>query len=167
MIKRIKSVFREALSRVVPSFGATILLFAILGTAKMLEPTVLPVATDFKVLKLSYLKDEVEISGTINKRRSCTLVSMDVYAIYQDASIPNSMIEYSSDTKNRTKSVGFQEWGPWSLAVPTSPSVRRIDITANYRCHNLWDTSQDLIKFLLVPGVEINMPNAGNKEKNV
>ena len=144
-------MLKRICSRFVPSLGSVLLCLGILGTAKVLEPVVLPVVEDFRVNEISYQSDKVVVYGTLNQLRGCTLVDMNAYAIYQNKELPKDLLRYTFlDTTPRSRHVGKQKWGPWRIELPVLQTTSQIELTATYRCHNLWDTNQVLTKFLIV-----------------
>jgi len=114
------------------------------------ETTVHPVISEFNVTSIDRVDRRIEMSGSMVKQRSCTFLRTIIYGSREDT--PSVLLDYqfmdsegySSSVKSR--STGYQTWGPWAIFLPEDFENGSIQVYASHKCWPFWNTETNLTK---------------------
>lgn len=106
--------------------------------AQKLEHELMPVVTDFRVVRNEHIDGSIMVSGTMRKVRSCEFVQVVAYS--GETRLKLELLDAGDAT---TRAEGVQTWGPWRL---TPEKHDPLHIHAIHRCHPLWLTFTDILE---------------------
>jgi len=136
------NLVRRFVHHLLPLLLAVLFLFAL----KQVDVRFFPVITNFNITDTKVDVSKVVISGTMHKRRDCEFIQVIAYDSSK-ALIPITFMEDASGDRTKTREVGFQIWGPWSLPN-NRPGV--ITLYARHQCNPFWQTTAELIHFTVI-----------------
>lgn len=122
---------------VVYSCGVVLGLVVGLAICNIIETTFFPVVTDFKLTYFEKTSDGVVVSGSMNKHRSCKLISTNVYG-HNNKHGKTLLFTFKGDHNLAQMSTGKQSWGPVSIKLYGPIDAETIVVEAVHQCHPLW-----------------------------
>ncbi len=116
--------------------------------ARDIESALFPVLDEFEVVKIEQTENEIRLSGTLNKRRQCDIVSMTAYASFDGRRPPEvARVDYQDGFSTATTAAIEQKWGPWSVAIAYEYDEADIDFYATHSCHPLYKVTNHVASF--------------------
>jgi hypothetical protein len=129
------------LERTAAVVGALVALFIIYS----LEMIFAPVVTNWKVDSMHRIGNHFIVSGTMEKRRACELISTSVLAVPKAPLAPRHLIYqvHPDEIIGGNAPTGSSTWGPWQVPIPQALIQHRdqiafLEIVGQHRCHLLW-----------------------------
>ena len=104
-----------------------------------------PVVTDFTILSAKQEGKNIVLSGVMRKVRDCIFVGVAAHGVAEPHDAELSIRFLDSNGEIYTRPTGPQPFGPWSITVPASPTVKEIKLSAAHSCHFAWVTKTDLV----------------------
>ena len=115
---------------------------------RAVETEIHPVVEDFKVTSIERGGSTVTIEGVMIKDRACVFEGLLVYGSRSDN--PAILLDFQfldSDgyvQKIRSRSKGYQTWGPWVIYLPEQFKTGLINIYSTHSCWPFWQTESKL-----------------------
>lgn len=134
--------------RVLPVFLAVLILVL----AKGAEFYFMPVVKGFHLTNIERVDNKIVMSGYMRKVRDCQFVGVSAAGITEDGKVdlPLKFLDPDRLMDNGTRPTGTQAWGPWRIAVPTSPNVVAIDLESVHSCHIAWPSTTHLARVAII-----------------
>lgn len=104
-----------------------------------------PVVTDFTILSAKREGKNIVLSGVMRKVRECAFVGVAAHGAADPHDTELSLRFLDSDGEIYTRPPGPQNFGPWSITIPATPSIKEIKLSAAHSCHFAWVTKTDLV----------------------
>jgi hypothetical protein len=132
---------------VVHACGAVLGLMLALAVCSMIEKTLFPIVTEFKMTQLQPTERGAIISGSLYKRRSCKLIATNVYG--HNAKKEKTLLYTFTDTHELAQmGTGLQSWGPIAVHLDAAlNAAESISVQATHECHPLWQQETFYGKF--------------------
>lgn len=127
-------------------------LFVVFISARLLQPWVFPVVSDYEVVRVERIGDSLRLWGNFTKERDCQFVALSYIGVDQRGD--HAMFAYRFLTSDgarqipamKSAGVGYSEWGPIELNLP--PAWRgQIDVISLHRCWSIWPVETHLATF--------------------
>lgn len=138
--------------KVVPIFIAALLLL----TARLAEQVFMPVVKDFHLTSVQREGNHVIMSGYMRKVRDCRYVGVSAEGVTGEnhVDLPLKFLDSSYPMDNATRPQGTQDWGPWKIVLPVSPSITSVRLQSVHACHPAWETTTKLASVPLIALLE-------------
>lgn len=120
--------------------GAVTFLFAFFLIGPTLEGKFFPVVNGFEDVIIADHKTHIEVSFHATKERNCMFEELSAL-VKVNGVYTNARIDWMNDVGSSTRPEGHQLFGPWSV----TPVGTDLIITAQHRCHPLWETATTLV----------------------
>lgn len=104
-----------------------------------------PVVTDFTILSARQEGKNIVLSGVMRKVRDCAFVGVAAHGVAEPKDTELSIRFLDSNGEIYTRPPGPQTFGPWSITIPASPTVKEIKLSAAHSCHFAWVTKTELV----------------------
>lgn len=109
------------------------------------EHTFMPVVKDFTILSAKREGKNIVLSGVMRKVRDCAFVGVTAHGVADPKDAELAIKFMDSEGEIYTRPPGPQFWGPWSIVLPATPSVKEIKLSAVHSCHPAWVSKTDLV----------------------
>ena len=144
----LKSPFTKAALRILPILIAAFLLLSL----RWVEYTFMPVVKDFHLTSIERTGNYVIMQGYMRKVRDCRYVGVSAEGITPSGHTDLSLrfLDSAIINDNTTRPQGTQNWGPWKVVIPASPSISTVVFYSVHSCHLAWETTTELARFPLI-----------------
>lgn len=129
-----------------------VVALAFLFTMRWAEYTFMPVVKDFHLTKIERTDNYIVMKGYMRKVRDCTYVGISVEGITDRGRVdlPLKFLDAEKLNDNGTRPMGTQDWGPWRIIIPASPSINAVDLNSIHSCHLAWETTTNLARVPII-----------------
>ena len=144
----LKSPYIRLVLRVLPILIAILLL----SVFRWAEYTFFPVVKNFHLTSLERADNYIVMQGYMRKVRDCRYVGVSAEGITPSGHTDLSLrfLDSAIINDNTTRPQGTQNWGPWKVVIPASPSISTVVFYSVHSCHLAWETTTELARFPLI-----------------
>ena len=144
----LKSPYIKLALRVLPILIAILLL----SVFRWAEYTFFPVVKDFHLTSIERTGSYIIMQGYMRKVRDCKYIGISAEGLTSSGHVdlPLKFLDANNGNDNTTRPQGTQNWGPWKVVIPASPSITAIDFHSVHSCHLAWETTTELARVPLI-----------------
>lgn len=144
----LKSPFTKVALRILPILVAAFLLLGL----RWVEYTFMPVVKDFHLTSIERTGNYIIMQGYMRKVRDCKYIGISAEGLTPagHVDLPLKFLDSAIINDNTTRPQGTQNWGPWKVVIPASPSVTAMVFHSIHSCHLAWETTTELARVPLI-----------------